>query len=184
MNYLDHDQIASNLREELVDIQEIHPTGSSYTCDPPVLDTDVDFVVLVESLGMFTPVATDLLWEVSDPRKEKNKYPNGDFLSFRKENINLIVTDDKKWYDRHVLATTLAKKFNLLEKEDRCSLFEAVLYPDGKPEAAKESPQVTKDTDYWAEMQPLSAERLERIRANLRAIPVEQWMTIPSLDNR
>lgn len=169
---MDHSKHMEALREEFPDIGMIRPTGSSYTCEPPVEDTDIDFIAYVPNLSEFRPVAEDLGWLCSSPREDTNTaypvvqcdccnheeepespsigsllhdintavqqvdtYPKtGDFLSFRYDNLNLIVTDSTDYYDKYVLATELAKRFNLLNKKDRCDLFEAILYGELKDE--------------------------------------------------
>lgn len=45
-----------------------------------------------------------------------------------KGDVNLIVTQDNKFYDRFMAATSVAKRLNLLDKADRIALFQAVLY--------------------------------------------------------
>lgn len=119
-----HDKLMDELREELVDIIDIFPTGSSYTCEPPVLDTDVDFVILVSNLQEFTPVAHDLGWVTT---RDNGNYPTSQFRSFRRDTINLIVTELPYYFQRYMVATKLAKQFNLLKKEDRCALFAAIV---------------------------------------------------------
>jgi len=50
------------------------------------------------------------------------------FSSYEKGNINLIVTEDYGFYNKFIAATSVAKRLNLLEKDDRVALFQAVLY--------------------------------------------------------
>src|SRR5690606_15682489 len=120
-----HNAISVELVKELVDIQEITPTGSSFTCDPPVTDTDIDFVVKVHDLSEFLPVAMDLGWDLHG-EQEKYRGDEGMFKSLRRENINLIATESRVFFERYKLATELAKQFNLLQKKDRIDLFHAV----------------------------------------------------------
>lgn len=121
---IDHGKILSDLMLELVDIRDIHPTGSSYTCEPPVLNTDVDFICQVDSLQEFVPVAQDLKWVLGGA--DYGAYM-GPFKAFRSDNINLIVTDHPLFYQQYVTATELAKRFNLLDKKDRIDLFQAIV---------------------------------------------------------
>lgn len=120
-----------NIPQELWD--GIYQTGSSVICDPPVLDTDIDYIVYTnEELklrrfllfeGFYTSCA------------DKNEYQLGDegFACYRKDNINLIVTNDNDFYVRWVLATKTAKRLNLLKKKDRITLFQAILYGVAPP---------------------------------------------------
>jgi hypothetical protein len=43
-------------------------------------------------------------------------------------NINVILTTELQFYDRFMVATELAKRFDLKEKTDRIALFQGVLY--------------------------------------------------------
>ncbi len=144
--------LAHDIRLELVDITAIEPTGSAYTCNPPVLDTDIDFICKVESMPEFKAVAVDLGWEPyepdpdSDEEEEYDLGDEGDFISFRRDDINLIVTQHQSFYDEYVLATSLCKRFNLLEKQDRCDLFSAII--DGPPRPKEEklkNPELVKE---------------------------------------
>lgn len=103
-------------------ILDKHPTGSRYICDPPVSDTDEDTIVLVASLERAIEEAQESEW-TSD-----TSYPGDDFISLRNGHRNFIVTEKKEFYDKFVFATNLAKKLNLLKKEDRVTLFQALLY--------------------------------------------------------
>ena len=137
-----------------------HPTGSRFVCDPPVLDTDDDWVILVENLEYAKYKAARLSWYYADMgyyRADGSCEELAPFVSMRhsKDNSNYIFTDDAEFYDRYVAATLLAKKYNLLNKADRIQLFHAVLYgeyidtPVLKESAAPPAqPQVAQDRDY------------------------------------
>lgn len=133
------DQPQKNLEMELLNhiaVLEYHPTGSKYICNPPVLDTDEDWVVLV----------------VPELRKEFHQYlfANGfdfnnyndyagmtgsrEFTSWRHQDRlfngdqrNLIVTYNPEWYRLMIEATEVAKEENLLKKEDRIACFEMIM---------------------------------------------------------
>lgn len=92
--------------------------GSRVTCDPPVVDTDRDFLCLVENANAFIKAA-----ETRDGRS--------DFCSLSDGEINLIATESKEFYDKFMVATRLATRLNLLNKDDRIALFQAVLYANG-----------------------------------------------------
>lgn len=129
-----------------------HPTGSRFICDPPVLDTDDDWVILVEDLEYAKYKAARLDWHSDGSgyyREGIDHEELGPFVSMRHSegNSNYIFTDDAEFYDRYVAATLLAKKHNLLNKADRIQLFHAVLYgeyidtPVLKEKEAPASPQ-------------------------------------------
>lgn len=103
-------------------------TGSSYICDPPVFDTDTDYVLLC-SEG-YEKSLRDKGFECSTSESAACiEYESmGNFLSYRKGNDNYIVTTDVEFYVKFVNATRLAKRLNLLKKEDRIALFQAILY--------------------------------------------------------
>jgi hypothetical protein len=104
--------------------------GSRATCDPPPSDTDEDYLCKAESLKLFKDRAeadgfeyggSDLLDEHLDGIEMR-------FISLRRGHVNLIVTDDDEFYRRFLAASSVAKRFNLLRKDDRVALFQAVLY--------------------------------------------------------
>jgi len=102
-----------------------HITGSSYICNPPVIDTDIDYVVLVYDKCEALSELAASLWNV----QSDDDYPeNDDFCSVRKGNVNLIVTECDQFYGRFVAATEISKKLNLTNKPDRINLFRSVLY--------------------------------------------------------
>ena len=110
-------------------ILKSHPTGSSYICNPPVTNTDVDRIYLVDSCD-------DVMSEMDgwDFNCSPDEYPaTMQFYSFKKEEdgatLNALITPDEKYYNQFVLATEVAKKMNLLKKEDRVLLFTAMLMP-------------------------------------------------------
>ena len=99
-----------------------HPTGSRYICNPPVMDTDSDTVILVNGYHDWYKMLIDEDWTDSGEHYDIE----GDFRSFRKGQENYIVTEDEDFYWSYVKATEGAKALNLLDKEDRIKLFRAV----------------------------------------------------------
>ena len=104
------------------------PTGSRVICDPPVMDTDEDYLILIPEEDRET--IEDLL--------EQDGYVEGgsghtyqNFLSYKNYEhnvpINILLTCQKDYFDRFSKATALAKALNLKEKSDRITLFEAVV---------------------------------------------------------
>lgn len=107
--------------------------GSRITCNPPPLDTDQDVLVYVQGCNM--AVVQDKLLNAGFVREGSNPADmqgNADnqsvFHSFRKGDMNYIITSEMEFYERFSTATELARKWNLLEKADRIQLFQAVLY--------------------------------------------------------
>ena len=122
-------------RNTLYAIKGWHPTGSNYICNPPVIDTDMDFIVLIKDEDYFDTIGRLSLceWELggSDPTPVSEAgYENADygFASWKKGNVNLIITTSQDFYNKFVYATEVAKRQNLLKKEDRVALFQKILY--------------------------------------------------------
>ena len=108
--------------------------GSRVTCDPPVVDTDRDFLCLVENVNAFIKAAEKEGFELAGSKiDEATETCDGrsDFCSLSDGEINLIATDSKEFYDKFMVATRLATRLNLLNKDDRIALFQAVLYANG-----------------------------------------------------
>jgi hypothetical protein len=118
------------------DIKASCLTGSHYICDPPVTDTDRDIAVLVHSLPEFGDNLEQNGWAVTydDPEytiERNNELP---FITARKGVLNLIVFDSYAGFDAFAAATAVAKHLNLLKKEDRVMLFQAVCGGRSVPE--------------------------------------------------
>ena len=96
------------------------PTGSSYVCDPPVLDTDIDEMHLVYNLQEVESVLLSEGWS----KCSEKEYTGNDWKAFRKGNLNALVTDNTKYFQLFQKATETAKKLNLRDKKDRIDLFE------------------------------------------------------------
>ena len=111
------------------DILEKKPTGSFYICDPQVLNTDKDYIVLVKDLNTSVTKLTDVgyLPSICDS-DEYDLEAEGGFMCYRKDDINLIVTEDEKFFTKFWEATCVAKQLNLKDKHDRIYLFKYVLY--------------------------------------------------------
>ena len=116
------------------------PTGSYYICTPPVENTDRDFIVLVESYrynAVLWSILSGESWELggSEISPAEYKLISGEygFASWKKGNVNLIITTSEDFYNKFVHATEIAKKQNLLNKEDRVALFQKILYGNSIP---------------------------------------------------
>lgn len=102
-------------------------TGSHYICNPPVTDTDFDIALYVLP-DQFVEYCRSLIadgWEVGGSRTGEEGW-----LSFKKQHTdgvlyNFIVTCNETYYENFYLATEVAKKLNLRNKEDRVMLFSA-----------------------------------------------------------
>lgn len=101
------------------------PGGSREICNPPPTTTDADYHVLTRSLG---ETVTSLLrdgWTLGgSDMADAERW----FASFTKDGYNLIVTERRPFYDALVRATAIAKRLNVLNKEDRIALFKAMRF--------------------------------------------------------
>lgn len=104
-------------------------TGSRHIVNPPVMDTDEDYVLLVKDVfeadawlecNGFARPSTEEDYELEE---------SSDLLfTYRKDNLNLLVIESPSFFNKWSIATYLAKQFNLAKKEDRVALFKYVLY--------------------------------------------------------
>ena len=110
---------------------EVTPCGSRVTCDPPPVNTDQDYLVLVppgeDDVTSAVGILGDykFLWESSE--HYQTEAADG-FMSWRKDYVNMIVTSNPEFAWKHRAATALCKRLNLQTKADRIALFQAVLY--------------------------------------------------------
>lgn len=130
--------------------------GSRVTCSPAPTDTDQDVLVLTDAELWAAHLATLLLTEGF----EKGGSDCGDvtgymaqtplsFQSFTLGELNLIVTFDPEFYRRFMAATGVAKVLNLLDKQDRVMLFQAVLYGnDPLPDTPELLPMMAPPAEY------------------------------------
>lgn len=113
-----------------LDIKLIHPTGSRYVCNPPVMDTDEDFIVCVDNLAEFDSkiIGVGFVNTANDYDYGGDSDFNRYFASYKRDGLNIIATTNREIYWKFVTATNLAKRFNLICKQDRVELFRAILY--------------------------------------------------------
>jgi hypothetical protein len=116
--------------EELLthkEIRQFEPVGSRVTCKPPPMDTDIDYLILAHNDWDFEEILmlNGFICE--------GDYRGDDFTSLRRGKENVILTSKINFFDQFMVATKMAKKFNLLKKKDRIDLFNLVIdgaYPD------------------------------------------------------
>lgn len=109
----------------------ITAVGSRITCDPAPTNTDADYLVLVADHAAFRQVAFDNGYELGGSLLLGEKFPLDSqdiFSSYVKGEVNLIVTMDFTFHMRFLAASSVAKRLNMLVKDDRIALFQAVLY--------------------------------------------------------
>ena len=99
--------------------------GSRVTCSPPPTDTDEDVLLLTDDLSML--IADCIEVGFTRDGDHKASYPTG-FVSLRNGTMNFIVTDNEEFYEKFMLATHVCKKLNIMDKHDRITVFQAILY--------------------------------------------------------
>lgn len=108
--------------------------GSRITCNPPPTDTDLDVLLLIKPKEFWNAIEClqDEGFELggSDLVPAEESFPTEweGFQSYKKGDINYIITTSEEFFDKFMLATNIAKELNLLKKEDRIALFQRVLY--------------------------------------------------------
>lgn len=110
-------------------------TGSYTICNPPVTDTDRDYVVLERLFDhqIKKLISLGFAEELGSNYEHLDKSLSN-FRSFRKDSVNVLVTSKKDFFNRFDLATRVAKDLNLTEKKDRITLFKAILYGEHNDE--------------------------------------------------
>jgi hypothetical protein len=109
----------------------ITPTGSRHICNPPPMNTDDDYLVCCRDKAHREEVVKRLLengFEHDAGESYDGRELDGMFSSFRKGELNYIVTDDHEFARRHFHATHICRELNLKEKHDRIMVFRAFLY--------------------------------------------------------
>mgnify|MGYP003609766129 FL=1 len=113
------------------------PTGSNYICNPPVTNTDVDEMFLVDDLQEVNFQLTGLGWTKCGLEEETYQDKPSHWAAYRKENMNALLTTDLKYFMDFFKATEEAKHLNLLNKEDRVALFQKILGEEPKKKKMK-----------------------------------------------
>lgn len=105
------------------------PVGSRRCCVPAPADTDDDYLLLVADIAAFDAalVARGFVCGGSNPQNSRDGGGRL-FCAYRKGDINLTVTWRGDFFERFMVAHSLATRLNLLDKADRIALFQGVLY--------------------------------------------------------
>ena len=119
---------------------QIFPTGSRYVCNPPVLITDIDFLVYSEDdlRDRFEELKfTETTWAHYSAEPD-----DSDFTLWRKGPINLITTNNKEFADEFNLATHIVKAHNVRNKAARVAVYDILnevdMYDDYPNSLSKE----------------------------------------------
>lgn len=110
-----------------ITIIECEAVGSRVTCNPPPMDTDRDILCLVKNCVLAGEACERLGFVTSSSLLDQESRAM-QFVSVKRDELNLIITDSVEFYQKFLAASSVAKRLNLLEKKDRIALFQAVLY--------------------------------------------------------
>lgn len=111
-------------------IDSCYRVGSSVTCEPPVNNTDEDWLILVPDLRWVINELHEACWKIAEDEQYISTRTSTQnlFVSAKKDRFNLLVTEDIVFYTRFVAASLLSKEMNLLNKTDRVNLHSIILY--------------------------------------------------------
>lgn len=110
---------------------EISHCGSRVTCNPAPTDTDDDWLVFVDDhthLSQMVERLTTDGWRWEGATEHYQNVASNTFMSWRRDNDNLIVTTNRDFARLHKVATRICTRLNLMQKADRIMVFQAVLY--------------------------------------------------------
>ena len=109
-------------------IHRVAHVGSTYICDPPPIDTDIDNLVLMES--QLTPEEFKVVEKalIEHGWKKDGAYIDiGAFSSFKKDGFNLIITLDTKFFDQFCEASALCRDLNIMDKAARIAIHDYII---------------------------------------------------------
>lgn len=111
---------------------KISAAGSRVTCNPAPDTSDHDYLVYADGddgiLSQVVAILSTAGFEWEGNSKHYQHCGDEGFMSWRKDQLNLIVTKNPGFARRHKLATQVCKELNLMNKADRIRLFQAILY--------------------------------------------------------
>lgn len=132
-------EIKKELESYGINIVHIYPTGSNYICNPQVIDTDIDILVLVTDINGSYNACTCRDWEdcyrEATPKEhlayQEEKRYGVIWHALRRGIINIMIVEDIDWYHASVAATELCKAWNILDRDRRIRIFRNLKY--GEP---------------------------------------------------
>ncbi len=107
---------------------EIRRVGSLVTCSPTPEANDADFLVLVKELSVAACSLDDANFVREGYTPPNGILPSTNFLSYRRGEVNILITDVVGFFSKFCMATDIAARLNLQSRDDRKKLFQAVLY--------------------------------------------------------
>jgi hypothetical protein len=105
--------------------------GSRVTCEPPVLDTDCDIIILFANYNELNALQL-AIYEAGGETCGRDYGADGDddLLPMRLGEFNYLLTMSVGYYRRFLDATGIAKHLNILCKDDRKALFACMMDGD------------------------------------------------------
>jgi len=103
------------------DCTDILYTGSRFICNPPVMDTDLDIVLLTNDIQTVHDTLINMGYTWCGEH-----YDETDFIALRKGTINAILVQDVDVFESWQYATEIATRLNLKSKDKRIKLFKLV----------------------------------------------------------
>lgn len=114
------------LLQKLLPEAKIHPTGSRYVCAPPVMNTDIDFLVYTEKVvDMELREAGYVKTSFSHHGTSGGK-PGDPFTGWRRGKVNLVVSSSLQYAETFHTATYIGRLYNLRDKSDRVIIHECL----------------------------------------------------------
>lgn len=101
-----------------------YPTGSNWICEPKPEDSDYDYILFCESQEL---LEKHLIKEGFHCETDGD-YDAIEFYSWRNGKFNALVCVKFQFFIKWQLATQVARRLNILDRDDRVALFQVVLY--------------------------------------------------------
>lgn len=119
--------------------RELAFVGSRVICTPAPTDTDLD-ILMLGNANMGPKYIGQTIGQWCD--KHDGKYPDGYFTSFRKGEVNLLLTFNRLWYMKFLKAVEVCKMLNVQDKKQRIKVHHMIL---GVPDDGGYIPPVAGD---------------------------------------
>lgn len=137
----------SELREDLVVLGcAVEACGSRVTCREVPAGSDYDYLVEAHqgAISDIVLLLSQAGWNWEGHSEHYQSVASSDFMSWRREDVNLIITANAEFARRHRAATKVCTRLNLMDKADRIALFQAVLYGNEWNDKSKKPVPVAK----------------------------------------
>jgi hypothetical protein len=103
--------------------------GSRVTCEPPVLDTDCDIIVLFERYPGLAAMQS-AIYQAGGEQCGEDYGGEAELIPMRLGDHNYLLTLSPTYYRTFLHVTAVAKHLNLLDKADRKAVFACLMDGD------------------------------------------------------